>query len=102
MLNDSSGHLIQHSTFNIQHLTFLSTPIHRPSSAVDVDDRALDARRKEIMKKTLSLLLVCAFTGVLFAADDNPMVGGEAMAPLKDIVSNAVNSPDHTTLVAAV
>jgi len=31
-----------------------------------------------------------------------PMVGGEAMYPTKDIVDNAVNSKDHTTLVAAV
>jgi uncharacterized surface protein with fasciclin (FAS1) repeats len=31
-----------------------------------------------------------------------PMVGGQAMYPNKDIVSNAVNSADHTTLVAAV
>ncbi|MEO8088223.1 MAG: fasciclin domain-containing protein [Bacteroidota bacterium] len=30
------------------------------------------------------------------------MVGGEAMYPKKDIISNAVNSKDHTTLVAAV
>lgn len=30
------------------------------------------------------------------------MVGGAAMYPTKDIVSNAVNSADHTTLVAAV
>ena len=30
------------------------------------------------------------------------MVGGQAMLPTKDIVSNAVNSADHTTLVAAV
>lgn len=32
----------------------------------------------------------------------NPMVGGVAMMADKDIVSNAVSSPDHTTLVAAV
>ncbi len=32
----------------------------------------------------------------------NPMVGGAAMFPTKDIVDNAVNSKDHTTLVAAV
>lgn len=31
-----------------------------------------------------------------------PMVGGSAMYPMKDIVDNAVNSKDHTTLVAAV
>ena len=32
----------------------------------------------------------------------NPMVGGAAMYPTKNIVQNAVNSKDHTTLVAAV
>ena len=32
----------------------------------------------------------------------NPMVGGAAMFPTKNIVENAVNSKDHTTLVAAV
>lgn len=33
---------------------------------------------------------------------DNPMVGGAAMYKTKNIVENAVNSNDHTTLVAAV
>ena len=33
---------------------------------------------------------------------DNPMVGGAAMFKTKDIIDNAVNSADHTTLVAAV
>src|SRR6266550_699071 len=33
---------------------------------------------------------------------ENPMVGGAAMYPGKTIVDNAVNSADHTTLVAAV
>ena len=32
----------------------------------------------------------------------NPMVGGAAMYANRDIVDNAVNSADHTTLVAAV
>jgi uncharacterized surface protein with fasciclin (FAS1) repeats len=32
----------------------------------------------------------------------DPMVGGAAMYPSKTIVANAVNSKDHTTLVAAV
>jgi uncharacterized surface protein with fasciclin (FAS1) repeats len=35
-------------------------------------------------------------------AQTNPMVGGAAMYPTKTIVENAVNSKDHTTLVAAV
>lgn len=33
---------------------------------------------------------------------DNPMVGGAAMFANKNIIENAVNSADHTTLVAAV
>ncbi len=32
----------------------------------------------------------------------NPMVGGHEMFPQKNIVENAINSADHTTLVAAV
>lgn len=32
----------------------------------------------------------------------NPMVGGAPMLPTRDIIDNAVNSKDHTTLVAAV
>jgi uncharacterized surface protein with fasciclin (FAS1) repeats len=35
-------------------------------------------------------------------AQSDPMVGGAAMYPTKNIVENAVNSKDHTTLVAAV
>jgi uncharacterized surface protein with fasciclin (FAS1) repeats len=35
-------------------------------------------------------------------AEAGVMVGGAAMVPTKDIVDNAVNSKDHTTLVAAV
>ncbi|MDI1344593.1 MAG: fasciclin domain-containing protein [Pseudolabrys sp.] len=37
-----------------------------------------------------------------FAAEQTKMVGGAAMYPSKNIVQNAVNSKDHTTLVAAV
>ena len=35
-------------------------------------------------------------------SSDNPMVSGAAMYASKDIIDNAVNSKDHTTLVAAV
>ena len=40
-----------------------------------------------------------------FASADNhknPVVGGKEMFPNKNIIQNAVNSADHTTLVAAV
>ncbi len=49
------------------------------------------------------LLMVVATTGAAISANaQNPMVGGAAMYATKDIVDNAVNSADHTTLVAAV
>ncbi|WP_265516599.1 fasciclin domain-containing protein [Nitratireductor luteus] len=56
------------------------------------------------MKKLVSFILagtaVLALTGASMA--DNPMVGGAAMYADKNIIENAVNSADHTTLVAAV
>ena len=54
------------------------------------------------MKKLAYLFLAVLMIGTAVIAADNPMVGGAAMFPTKDIVSNAVNSADHTTLVAAV
>jgi uncharacterized surface protein with fasciclin (FAS1) repeats len=51
--------------------------------------------------KTLALVLVGMATSSLVNAQ-TVMVGGEAMFPQKNIVENAVNSNDHTTLVAAV
>lgn len=47
-----------------------------------------------------AMLSVSALSGVAFA--ENPMVGGAPMLETKDIIDNAVNSADHTTLVAAV
>ncbi|MBC7417729.1 MAG: fasciclin domain-containing protein, partial [Pedobacter sp.] len=46
-------------------------------------------------------ILTLAFTSQV-SAQKNPMVGGASMYATKDIVDNAVNSKDHTTLVAAV
>ena len=68
------------------------------------------------MKKTFVMLLVAVASLVITAtaafgqnsmsgnsmSGGNPMVGGAAMYRTKDIVDNAVNSADHTTLVAAV
>lgn len=56
--------------------------------------------RKKIVFMAFSLLTL-TFTG--FSQNENTvMVGGAAMYPTKNIVENAVNSKDHTTLVAAV
>ena len=53
--------------------------------------------------KTLTLLIACAgFMTITTGFSQTKMVGGAPMYPSKDIVSNAVNSKDHTTLVAAV
>jgi len=59
------------------------------------------------MPKAISTKMILAVSGALLAlntvpASANPMVGGAAMYPTKDIIDNAVNSKDHTTLVAAV
>ncbi|HEY1303938.1 MAG TPA: fasciclin domain-containing protein [Vicinamibacterales bacterium] len=48
-----------------------------------------------------SALATVALAAVTYAAS-NPMVGGKEMFPNKNIIQNAVNSADHTTLVAAV
>lgn len=50
----------------------------------------------------LVVLALGMTAGVSAQKMDNPMVGGAAMYKTKNIVENAVNSKDHTTLVAAV
>ena len=50
--------------------------------------------------RTLTAVLALTVAAPAFA--ENPMVGGAAMYENKNIVENAVNSADHTTLVAAV
>ena len=66
-------------------------------------------------KKRIALLSFAAFSTLMISAsflepaaakmmkgENTVMVGGAAMYPSKNIVENAVNSKDHTTLVAAV
>jgi uncharacterized surface protein with fasciclin (FAS1) repeats len=58
--------------------------------------------------KKFFVSLMVALATLTFAASaalaqgNNPMVGGAPMYRTKDIIDNAVNSADHTTLVAAV
>jgi uncharacterized surface protein with fasciclin (FAS1) repeats len=61
------------------------------------------------MKKITLAVLLLAGTGFSSKAQDMKMasektveVGGAPMYPSKNIIDNAVNSQDHTTLVAAV
>ena len=63
------------------------------------------------MKKLTKMMIVAAvalFSNASFAQMDKMSnekaveVGGAMMYPSKNIIANAVNSKDHTTLVAAV
>jgi uncharacterized surface protein with fasciclin (FAS1) repeats len=63
------------------------------------------------MSKRIALLSAVAFGALALTAtivapvsaqEKTVMVGGAAMYPSKNIIQNAVNSKDHTTLVAAV
>ena len=60
---------------------------------------------RKIIPATLGAALLVGGIAVASAstmADNTVIVGGQPMFPSKDIVDNAVNSADHTTLVAAV
>jgi uncharacterized surface protein with fasciclin (FAS1) repeats len=55
-------------------------------------------------KLTLAIAVACSSALALGAPANarNPMVGGAAMYASRNIIQNALNSKDHTTLVAAV
>jgi uncharacterized surface protein with fasciclin (FAS1) repeats len=57
---------------------------------------------KSKMIKTIGALMITASISITAFAGGTVKVGGEAMYPAKNIIQNAVNSKDHTTLVAAV
>ena len=71
-----------------------------------VSDSNQNIKQTIKMKKslrTLGIAIGFALLGTsVFAQKETTMVGGAAMYPMKNIVENAVNSKDHTTLVAAV
>jgi uncharacterized surface protein with fasciclin (FAS1) repeats len=54
-------------------------------------------RKFALVTAVLAIALTSAVAGM-----NNPVVGGQEMYPTKNIIQNAVNSADHTTLVAAV
>ena len=67
----------------------------------------MEADRTMNLLATSALFVMMASTGISTPSQHasmsgNPMVGGMAMYSNKNIVQNAVNSKDHTTLVAAV
>lgn len=54
------------------------------------------------MKNFAILMTLVATTTLMSAQDGVVRVGGQPMYPSKNIIENAVNSADHTTLVSAV
>jgi uncharacterized surface protein with fasciclin (FAS1) repeats len=56
----------------------------------------------EMKIKSLVAVAVIAAASMVSAQEKTKMVGGAEMFPSKNIVQNAMNSKDHTTLVAAV
>jgi uncharacterized surface protein with fasciclin (FAS1) repeats len=90
-----------------------STQAHRASElpAVSAENFKNHSFQEPSMKKLMIAVGVSVLLGACAGgmggssggmSSTNPMVGGAAMYPTKDIVDNAVNSKDHTTLVAAV
>jgi uncharacterized surface protein with fasciclin (FAS1) repeats len=86
-----------------------STSLVVPTPADDPPATSIIGRRS--MLKRIAFLSAAAFsvlaltatiTAPVSAQEKTVMVGGAAMFPSKNIVQNAVNSKDHTTLVAAV
>jgi len=57
----------------------------------------------KILKSAALLVIATTFSAFIFAQSEKTVeVGGAAMFPSKNIIQNAVNSKDHTTLVTAV
>ena len=59
----------------------------------------------KLFRLTAAALVLAATASISYAdghMGKNPIVGGKEMFPSKNIIQNAVNSADHTTLVAAV
>jgi uncharacterized surface protein with fasciclin (FAS1) repeats len=57
---------------------------------------------KQVKKLFFAAVAVMFVNAAVAQSEKTVMVGGAAMYPSKNIVENAVNSKDHTTLVAAV
>jgi uncharacterized surface protein with fasciclin (FAS1) repeats len=68
--------------------------------------KCLYKQKKHLIMKTtkfLSIAIALLFGTAVFAQKEKTvMVGGAPMYPSKNIIENAINSKDHTTLVAAV
>ena len=56
----------------------------------------------QLLKKMCLFVMSALMINTAFAQERTVEVGGAPMYPTKNIIENAINSKDHTTLVAAV
>jgi uncharacterized surface protein with fasciclin (FAS1) repeats len=70
----------------------------RPKQQTDSRNEAMSMFTRTLLAGFAAL----SFTAGAAFAEDSVKVGGAPMFPSKNIIENAVNSKDHTTLVAAV
>jgi uncharacterized surface protein with fasciclin (FAS1) repeats len=74
-------------------------PTHSTTNGAQRDRQ----QNQPMTKKNISaVVILAALSAATLIAAQNPMVGGAPMYANKNIVQNAMNSKDHTTLVAAV
>jgi uncharacterized surface protein with fasciclin (FAS1) repeats len=73
-----------------------------PATEIQKERSMSGAKTKLLIAITAAALCVGGVANAQMPMGADPMVGGAAMYPTKTIVENAVNSKDHTTLVAAV
>src|ERR1700749_3734693 len=58
--------------------------------------------KRILLVSAMSIAMLAGSTQTAAPKEKTVMVGGAAMYPSKNIIENALNSKDHTTLVAAV
>ena len=88
----------------VSPVEYRDTDIRFSSDLVYPCESRKHGKREETipMKNNLLVSMMGAALMISSVFAKNPVVGGQEMFPTKNIVQNAVNSADHTTLVAAV
>src|SRR5215472_13473125 len=97
--------LFEHAIFRLSGTSkWPSTRIRRwdARDPKEKSERTENKMKKVFATMALGVFAIAGATAVYAKQEKTTMVGGMAMYPSKDIVDNAVNSADHTTLVAAV
>jgi len=94
--------LIQTIACAVSRLCVIQMPRQQPGAFLMRPIRSLLLATAALPFALAAVPAVSQMTTTPMASEKTVMVGGAAMYPSKDIIQNAVNSKDHTTLVAAV